>query len=43
LIVELGAGQEAAVGALLTDAGLTVKAARQDLAGIPRALAARVP
>jgi len=43
LIVELGAGQEATVGALLTDAGLTVKAARKDLAGIPRALAARVP
>jgi release factor glutamine methyltransferase len=38
LIVELGAGQEQAVRALFTKAGLTVGAARQDLAGIPRAL-----
>ena len=40
LIVELGAGQEAAVRALFTNAGLTVGAARDDLAGIPRALSA---
>jgi release factor glutamine methyltransferase len=40
LIVELGAGQEAAVRALFTKAGLTVAAARDDLAGIPRALSA---
>ena len=38
LIVELGAGQEAAVRALFTNAGLTIAAARKDLAGIPRAL-----
>lgn len=42
LIVELGAGQESAVRALFTNAGLTVRAARADLAGIPRALGARV-
>lgn len=40
LIVELGAGQEAAVGALLTKVGLTVNVARLDLAGIPRSLGA---
>jgi release factor glutamine methyltransferase len=40
IIVELGAGQEAAVRALFTKAGLTVGAARNDLAGIPRALGA---
>jgi release factor glutamine methyltransferase len=40
LIVELGAGQEAAVRALLTEANLRVGAARADLAGIPRALSA---
>ena len=38
LIVELGAGQEGAVRALFTKAGLTVGKARDDLAGIPRAL-----
>jgi len=38
LIVELGAGQEDAVRALFTKAGLTVTAVRDDLAGIPRAL-----
>jgi len=38
LFVELGAGQEAAVSALFTKAGLRVTAARKDLAGIPRAL-----
>lgn len=42
LIVELGAGQEPAVQALFTNAGLTVSAARNDLAGIPRALSASV-
>jgi release factor glutamine methyltransferase len=42
LIVELGAGQEAAVCALFTNAGLTVGATRNDLAGIPRALSAAV-
>ncbi|HEY0223136.1 MAG TPA: peptide chain release factor N(5)-glutamine methyltransferase [Pseudolabrys sp.] len=40
LIVELGAGQETAVRALFTDAGLTVAPARADLAGNPRALGA---
>ena len=40
LIVELGAGQEPAVRAIFTSAGLTVPAARNDLAGIPRALGA---
>ncbi|HZL41078.1 MAG TPA: peptide chain release factor N(5)-glutamine methyltransferase [Pseudolabrys sp.] len=40
LIVELGAGQEGAVRALFTKAGLNVAAARDDLAGIPRALSA---
>lgn len=40
LIVELGAGQEPAVRALFTNAGLNVTAAREDLAGIPRALTA---
>lgn len=44
LFVELGAGQEAAVRALFTNAGLTVGAARNDLAGIPRVLGAgRLP
>ncbi len=40
LIVELGAGQEPAVRALFTKAGLKTGAARDDLAGIPRALSA---
>jgi release factor glutamine methyltransferase len=40
LIVELGAGQELAVRTLFTKAGLTVGAARKDLAGIPRSLGA---
>ena len=35
LIVELGMGQEPAVRALFTKAGLTVAATRDDLAGIP--------
>ncbi len=42
LIVELGAGQEPAVRALFTKAGLSVGAARNDLAGIPRALGATI-
>jgi release factor glutamine methyltransferase len=40
LIVELGAGQEAAVRALFTKAGLAAAAVLNDLAGIPRALTA---
>jgi release factor glutamine methyltransferase len=40
LFVELGAGQEEAVRALFTTLGLTVGAARKDLAGIPRVLGA---
>jgi release factor glutamine methyltransferase len=40
LIVELGMGQESAVRVLFTNAGLTVGASRNDLAGIPRALSA---
>jgi release factor glutamine methyltransferase len=43
LIVELGAGQEPAVSLLLTRAGLSVAAVREDLAGIPRALSAALP
>ncbi len=42
LIVELGAGQEQAVRALFTTAGLQVGASRADLAGIPRALPAKI-
>ena len=42
MIVELGAGQEPAVSTLFTNAGLTVGAARNDLAGIPRALSVSV-
>jgi release factor glutamine methyltransferase len=42
LFVELGAGQEAAVRALFTNAGLTVDTARKDLAGILRVLGAVV-
>ena len=40
LIVELGAVQEPAVRTLFTKAGLKAGAARDDLAGIPRALSA---
>ena len=40
LIVELGAGQEPAVTALFTNAGLRVTGVRKDLAGIARALSA---
>ena len=42
LFVELGDGQEPDVRALFTAAGLTVNAARADLAGIPRALEAGI-
>jgi release factor glutamine methyltransferase len=42
LVVELGIGQDAAVGALFTKAGLSVGAVRNDLAGIPRALSASI-
>lgn len=42
LIVELGAGQEMPVTALFETAGLTVSPAQPDLAGIPRALGARL-
>ena len=42
LVVELGIGQEAAVAALFRSAGLAPSPARADLAGIPRALHARV-
>ena len=42
LIVELGAGQEAAVAALFTEAELRVAPARKDRAGIPRALGAGI-
>jgi len=42
LIVELGAGQEPAVRAIFAAAGLTVGAARNDLAGIARALTAKL-
>ncbi len=42
LVLELGAGQAAAVGKLLTAAGLRLEGKpRADLAGIPRALVAR--
>jgi release factor glutamine methyltransferase len=43
LIVELGIGQEAPVRALMKASGLEVTASRPDLAGIPRALMARLP
>lgn len=43
LIVELGIGEEPAVAALFGRAGMTVNAARADLAGIPRALVAYFP
>ncbi|MEA3027556.1 MAG: release factor glutamine methyltransferase [Alphaproteobacteria bacterium] len=42
LVVELGIGQEPAVAALFRAAGLAPSPARHDLAGIPRALLARV-
>lgn len=43
LVVELGAGQEAPVAALLRAAGLVSAPAHSDLAGIPRALPAMLP
>jgi release factor glutamine methyltransferase len=43
LVVEIGIGQEAAVTALLHEAGLASLPARHDLSGIPRALTARLP
>jgi release factor glutamine methyltransferase len=43
LVVELGAGQEAAVAELFRQAGLATSAARCDLAGIPRALVGIAP
>jgi release factor glutamine methyltransferase len=43
LIVELGAGQEAAVNALFTKAGLAAGTSRKDLAGTARALSATAP
>lgn len=42
LVVELGAGQEAAVAAMFHTGGLAPSPARADLSGIPRALHARV-
>jgi release factor glutamine methyltransferase len=42
VVVELGIGQESAVAALFRTAGLAPSPARTDLAGIPRALHARV-
>ena len=42
LVVELGIGQEPDVAALFRAAGLAPSSARRDLAGIPRALHARV-
>jgi release factor glutamine methyltransferase len=41
-VVELGIGQAPAVGALFLERGLTPSAPRRDLAGVPRALLARV-
>lgn len=43
LVLELGAGQEPAVRALLADAGLANATVRADLASIPRALATSAP
>jgi release factor glutamine methyltransferase len=43
LVVELGAGQEAAVAKIVRTAGLTPLPAQPDLAGIPRALRAHLP
>ena len=42
IVLELGIGQEAPVSALLAAAGFISSPARADLAGIPRALVARV-
>jgi release factor glutamine methyltransferase len=43
LIVELGAGKDEAVSTLFTKAGLSVVNTRKDLAGIVRALSAKLP
>jgi release factor glutamine methyltransferase len=43
LIVELGIGQDASVRALTASAGLQLETVKADLAGIPRALVARLP
>jgi release factor glutamine methyltransferase len=43
LVVELGIGQQAAVDTLFRAAGLEPQPARNDLAGIPRALPASLP
>jgi release factor glutamine methyltransferase len=43
LMVELGAGQELVVRKLFTEIGLVIDAVRNDLAGIPRALSAKLP
>jgi release factor glutamine methyltransferase len=43
LFVELGAGQETAVGTLFTTVGLTIGTARKDLAEIPRVLGVGSP
>jgi release factor glutamine methyltransferase len=43
LVLELGAGQLAAVTALTVAAGLAPGACQSDLSGVPRALPARVP
>jgi release factor glutamine methyltransferase len=42
LVVEIGAGQEAAVATTFRTAGLTPLPAQPDLAGVPRALRARI-
>ena len=43
LVVEIGQGQAGDVAALFRQQGLAVDAPRPDLAGMPRALAARPP
>ena len=43
LIVELGIGQERAVGALVEAAGMAIKKVLADLSGIPRAMVAAPP
>ncbi len=42
LVVEIGAGQETAVSELFVHSGLAITVVRNDLSGIPRALAATV-
>jgi release factor glutamine methyltransferase len=43
LVLEIGAGQAAAIGAILGAAGFTGITCRHDLAGLPRAVLARTP